>query len=659
MALNESFSRRLDGDAETEHHGFTKSKLSNLEQSGQSVWGKLNRPVHEVRDDAISDLEELDRSGDFNEAKHIDDLKKAESPQEITAKLDRMDRAASKWYIEQMQASPAFKASVPEEAKVLKQEFESLVDGFKDMPFTGGRMNKIKVIQGLKDMLKAKEEFREDLDKRSDLVKEEYARRLPMLGLYGNRPALLKEIDKEMKGYEKEPSAVQDAIEKDIQKESSGVKTDKIIKRAKERFAKKCKDYKTILDKYRKHFGGDTAKQFEDWFETQESFDKMDEGIGKLPTLGQQRKKVDEQGRKLINKIDSEEDRNDISAEWDEMGRSERENYLKTLEQSVQEKSVHKAKFEARMLTAKVNGIPLFSEFEQARELQMIQHADLETQEAMLKVQRAELTRRKHVAERYMALPEFVRDEELFTTSHALDREAMLAEAEDKLSKRSQSPFDTEHIDDAFDYMDSIEGEKEMDNVIEELVNEGEVNEELNAVYKRLYGFGKRMERYNETQDESTARDLRHWVRLDQSVKEESDARNDRERSKLNFMTANEEAMEHGYVLSSGGIVHKLQEINERELRAGNSEEIGKKLGKAKYAEHIRLSRENGEMARDPLEILERLSEDNLQKLVFLGMKKLSESRTVQNSAKLKTNLRQKMIDREFASVGEALKKAA
>ena len=208
-----------------------------------------------------------------------------------------------------------------------------------------------------------------------------------------------------------------------------------------------------------------------------------------------------------------------------------------------------------------------------------------------------------------------------------------------------------EEIDQTEEKLDSKKGDEVMDDIVEELDQEGalEASNIQESTYKKIFGAAKRGERHNETQKESYLRDLKFWVRMNQDIESENDVRSERERSKWRYIQAADEAYELGYTVTSGGEVRKLEDISAMDLQQGNALAT-EKLERARYGEHVVIEDHEGKMAEDPLEMIERLSTQELMKLVLIAINKLGRGRMKLNDANVTALRNSPNIRKEIAS---------
>lgn len=333
---------------------------------------------------------------------------------------------------------------------------------------------------------------------------------------------------------------------------------------------------------------------------------------------------------------------------------------------------MHVAEYMATITAARTYHVSLFPSFEKAQNIQKFRLADVETQKARLKVLKAEIAERDKVVKEYFDLPTYIRNDQRFVLASALEREKLLLDAKEELNNEQDSPFElpqgktmnTEDIQDIASAINSHEGEKVYDDIKKELDQEGimKAAKVQNETYWKIYGAAKNAALHEESQKENYIRDLKFWTKLDQNVKNESDVRTERQRAKWKFIETAEEAYDLGYALTSGGEVHDLQEIDEQHLKAGSGE-LEEKLSQAKYGEHVVINRADGSMAEDPLKMIERLSEDEMMKIVVLAINKLgrkhmglsgADTTMLRNSKNIQKEMGEKFVKEEFSHIKKA-----
>lgn len=666
-------------DGENEH--FSKKDVLDLESHERTAWSEVNFAGEQKRNELIESLKEFSHATGIDESKHIRDLKEAKSNGEIYEKEKKMQKAAVKWYEIQMQKSGIFNPMHNKESKPASQELSDIVRWFSDLSFSGD-VSMISTLCRLKEDLEPQKNFRTKLKRQSKFVKDEYFRRLGSLPLIGSKEKLLEDVLKEIKEVEDSPSAVQFEFKK--KQKSAGIvkKTADLKKEVTKGFEDRQKRYSAQILSNKEYFGGElknspygkipgTALEFLEWFDERKNFAEMDMALKDLPSLIKERKALFEERDEILEHA-IPKDRANLTNKTDKMRRHELEAFLPNLREHVRRNSTHVAEYMSTIIGSRTYHVKLFNGFERSSMISKFQLASFDTQEAYLKILDEEIKDRDRVVREYFALDSYLRDDESFISGGALDREKILMDAKDQKNREKDSPFETEKENlDAADVIalstaigNSREGEKYTEEILKELKEEGELKaaKVQEETYWKIFGTAKRADRLNITQKESYLYDLKHWVRLPQHVMSEKDAVTKRQKDKIKYINAADEAHDMGYALTSGGVVHELQEINEKNLKDGTGD-IERHLNRAKYGEHVLVNRADGSMAEDPLEMINRLSEKELLAVTLKAIDKLtrkhmglneSNAKILKNSPNIQKELGEKFIDAEFTHMKAA-----
>jgi hypothetical protein len=459
--------------------------------------------------------------------------------------------------------------------------------------------------------------------------------------------------------------------------------TTEIKKEITENYKRRADAYrKTVLDN-KDYFGGEMTKtpfgkmptaawEFLEWYEDLENFAAMDEAAKKLPTLIKERKKLYKDRDEILEHAPPK-DREKMTEKTNRMRRHELKEFLPEMEKLVRNKNIHTAEYMTTMMTARVYNVDLYQPLEKSLDIQKFKFNDLETQQAKLLVLREQIEERAQVVRDYFNLPSYLRDDQSFLKANSIEREKILFEARDRIYREQKEPFDASHVD----HMDSEEvqetadklhgekGEQVMEDVIDEMNKEGTLKaaDIQKNTHEKIFGAATKAEINNkETQKEHYLRDLKYWVRMNEDIKDESDINTERERSKLRYIQAANKAYDKGYVFTSGGQVRHLEEISAQDLKNGNklTEE---KLQRARYGEHVKISDHEGKMARDPLELIEKLSAQELMKLVLIAINKLGKNhmklsdnnlQMLRNSPNIRKEIGNKVIKMEMTHLEAA-----
>jgi hypothetical protein len=649
----------------------------------------VNRLDEEKKEEMIEGLMEFQKKTGIDESEYINRIKKCKSGPELQRIETQTKKAGVKWYKLQLVKSGLYEPIDDRERSFLSSELQGSVDWFEDLKLTGD-FSMISVLSTLTEEMKPRQEFRQKLKKQSSFIKNEYFSRLGSLSMYDSKEALLNNILRDLKGLENAPSAVQFEFKK-IQKNANSTRlTEDIRKEVMENYDKLNKKYVGSILKNKDNFGGKsvhtpfgkipiTAWEFIQWFEERKSFADMDAAIRKLPGMIEERERLYNR-RDDILKNALPKDRTRLVRLTDDMRRHELEEFLPELEEHVRKNNIHTAEYVSSIIQARAGNVHLFPGLERVLKIRKFKLADIDTQKAYLKVLKAEIRDRDRTVREYLSLPHHVRDDYKFMHANAATREEMLLDAQEQLNREDESPFDKssredldgEDVQDITENLQSHEGEEVMDEIVEEMEREGltkavEIQEQT---YMKIFGTAKRADRHNETQKESYKRDLKHWIRMDDNIKHHSDARNAKEHSKLKYIEAADEAYDKGFAVTSGGEVRRLAELDANQLAQG-SKKAHEDLKRARYGEHVVVKKKDGEMAQDPLEMIESLSQKELMKLVLVAINKLgrgkmglsgTDTALLKNSNNLQQEIGEKIIDREFKHFSKnniKLKKAA
>jgi hypothetical protein len=678
--------QRSESDERTDGNKHIRNKTDAIRARDQkeNAWGSLvDWSGEEKRKDLVGSLKDFQKATGINEDKHIQDLEDAKSNREIYEKEKKMQKASITWYEKQLQKSGAFDPIDDREAKAVGRDLKDTVDWFSKLKFSGD-VSMISTLCRLQKDLEPHKKFRDKLRDQSKFVQNEYFRRLGSLHFTASKESMLGDILGELKEVENSPSAVQFEFKKKQKTAKASRDTAEVKKEILKEYDKKKHKYVAQVLANKEYFGGEMKKteygkvpkaalEYIEWFDnTRKSFAEMDSALKDLPKEIKKRKKLYEERDEILQHALPKE-RYRIEKQTDKMRRHELESFMPKLREQVRRNSIHVAEYMATITAARTYHVGLFPSFERALNIRKFKVANVETQKARLKVLQDEIQDRDRVVREYFDLPTYLRNDQRFVLASALDKEQILLEAKEEQNREQDSPFepprgktmDAEDIQKVADAIDGSEGSRLFEDIEEELKQEGLMKAAAiqQETYWKVFGAAKSAKYHKETQKEHYLRDLKHWTRLDENVKDESDVRTERQRSKFKFIETADEAYDLGYAFTSGGIVHELQELDERNLKDGTGK-IDEKLKRAKYGEHVVINRNDGRMAEDPIKMIERMSEQEMMKLVLLAINKLgrthmglgsAETTMLRNSPNIQKELSEKMIDDSFSQ----LKKAA
>lgn len=661
------------------------NKLSKRHKLRETAWRDLNMVTHrgeKKREELKETLTDAEKRLGIDESKYLKQLDDCQSNGEIFALEAKFKKASIKWYEVQLKKSGLYEPMHKKELPYAQNEFNSIMDHFKGLQLTGS-FNMVDCLEMLPDTLARRKKFRDKLKSKSKFIKEEYFRRLGSLPLYESKELFLKEVMKDVKEVEDSPSAIQFEFKKLQKNAKASKKTGELKKELHAAYEKKTGEYTQEILANQQYFGGKkvntpygklplTAWEFIQWYQERGNFAEMDKASKKLPSLIKDRKRLYEKRDEVLQHA-LPKDRERLEAKTNLMRRHELKKFLPDLEKHVRNKNIHVAEYMGTIITARARGVDLFLPFERVQNIRKFKLANLESQKARLKILHEDIADRERVVREYFNLPSYLRNDPKFIRANHYEREKMLFDAKEQLLQEKSHPFEI-NTDDDIDAEDTLrlsqqlsgwEGEQVMDDIQKEMEQEGLLKAARiqNDTYRKIFGAAKRADLHNETQKESYLRDLKFWVRLDQNVEDETDVRTERERAKYRFIEAADEAYDIGYTITCGGEVGELQEIDQRELMNGTGD-VDERLSRAKYGEHVRINREDGQEVWDPLDMIEQMSQQEMMKLVMVAINKLgrnhlgmgaNNTRFLQNSANVQREISEKLIDREFNN----LKKAA
>lgn len=662
---------------------------ARLQEAGKSSWGTPNNLKPEdlkKKDELVDALRDFQRKTGQNEEKYITKLNKCTKRSELNEMERKFKKAGIKWYKLQMQKSGAFEPLDVREEGLINQELDGLVKWFSGLPLHGD-MSMISTLNELEENLSVKKEFREKLKGQSKFIQSEYFRRLGSLALVGSKEKLLDNIMKELKEVEGAPSAVQYEFKKKQKSAAAGKNTAEIKKEILTAYKTKADAYKKMVLDNKDFFGGDLVKtpfgkmpeaawEFLDWFEDRESFAEMDDAAKKLPSLIKQRKKLCDKRDNILKHCNPEQKKKLVD-KTNLMRRHELEKFIPEMEQLVRNNNVHTAEYIATLTTARAYNVDLFQPFEKVLNIRKFKLNDLETQKAKLIVVQEEIKEREQTVRDYFALPSYLRDDESFIKANSYDREKMVHDAKEQAHREQVNPFDSSNVDhmdgeeiqETAEQLKGEEGEEVMEDIMKDMSQEGllKAAELQKKTHEKIFGAAKKAETHQETQKQHYLRDLKYWVRMNQDIKDESDVSTERERSKWRYIQAANEAYDEGYVFTSGGQVRKKEEISVQDLENGGklTEE---KLTRARYGEHVEVKDREGKMAKDPLEIIEKLSAQELMKLVLMAINKLGKKhmklgdanlQMLRNSPNIQRTIGARMVEMEMTHLEDSEQLAA
>lgn len=672
MALE---ARDYDDDEENPAD-LKQTDWSNLRQTGKSLWAELDYAGQQKRDATVKGLKEFEKATGFSKKKDIEKVKGARNSNDLRLVEDQLKEKSKAWYEKQLDDSGLFHPMDGREEALLNFEQEELKKRFAKLPLAGEDMNMATVLANLQKDLIPRRRFRNRLitlkDQNPD-VWNEYFDRVPTLGLLGSREKLLTSIIKEIKPVINKPKAIKKAF-KDRRKQKGGkAETAALVSEVIGEYDKKVDAYNKKLAENAQYFGGNTLKEFKDYFAGLENFEEMDAKMLAQPEIIAHRKALYEKAHSIIGKS-KPENQDRLKEIVKGMRRHELEKYMETLEKSVQNDSMSTAETGASLLK-EVDGVPLFSKFEIDNENRKMGKISLQGQAGQMESIKLEVEDREKTVKEYLELPDKMRDDETFMQAHNEDRIKMLQDAKDKQLTGADNDFDLAanddigYIDNLADELEDSDGDKFLDEMIDEQENEGETESaELISLTRRRIGLSdKNMKMHNEDQEDAYVRDTKKWIRLNEGAEEESDVHTQREKTKVKFIQQARKGYKEGWTVNSAGVVTERQDVNARELRVGDKKAL-ERVKRARYGFEINVQKEDGvAQERETGKMLDNLSKEQMTAMVtqivnmVVGQLKMSAGKTrgIQNSDKIKDVVTKRLIQREYFNHMKKEKQAA
>ncbi len=645
-------------------------ELTEMRESNTSTWAKLDYAGKQKRAKIAASLKKFQEATGIDESKHIRDVKSMRNGHELQEKEEKMKAASKKWYREKIDGSGLFDAMHPDEEEYAKFERDQLIKKFNGLQLAEGDVNMTSVLSTIDKDLQPRREFRSKLrllKEKTPLAFEEYIALLPTLGLVGSKEALLNTVTERIKPVMDMPLAVQHAFKERRKSLGKNKDTATLVAEVKGEFQKKVDSYNKALVANKQYFGGNTLKEFQDWFVKLDNFAEMDAAAQELtaPTGPiAKRKKLYDQAQAIIAKA-KPENQAKLKEMVGELRRHQLENFMQSLENSVEKDNMTIAESGSELLK-EVDGVPLFTQFEIANEGRKMQKLSLKSQSGQAEALKLEAEEREKVVRDYLKLPDNMRDDETFLESNNEDRTRMLQEAGGKRLTGNDNPFDlaadedSGYVDELADALEDDEGSNNIDNFMNDLDSQGELKsaELINITRNRIGLSDQQMGKYKEDPKEAYLRDTRKWIRLDEGAKKKEDVHTGREKTKVMFMDEADNAYDKGFVLNSAGIVRERQDVTARELRHGDEKAL-ERVKRARYGFEIQVQKEDGTaQERETGKMLDELSEEQMRELVervvtmLLGQMKVSAGKaaTIKNSGKIKDVISDRLIKNEHFS---------
>ncbi len=414
------------------------------------------------RDKIIKLLEAYDEQAGTNTSEfRAKLLKRGNDPQSLKKFKAKLDRVADKEWLRRAANHEAFHA--PGKLGILlRKEMCELHEAFQKQDLLDGPFNKFALLISMNDLLNAKAKFVKRYKKQSPLVIELYEQAMNSLGFIASKEKLLDDVLKIVGDLESSPQAIQSEFMKRAKKIGNADEL-KVLK------AKLIKEYEAMAQSYEIqikknaiYFGGDSAKEFVEWFRDQSSFAKMRYALHVLPNYIAERRKEHEKINELLQGMDEKKAKR-FKLIIGKLGLSERKAYRKNiLEPALRSGGLIVAEYEGELISAHHAHIALYTEIERKSLSARFKKLKLKEQKQVLAVERINIADRKKIIKDYKALPEKVRNDEAFLRANALSREQMLFDAREKLKELEGA--------DAFTYL--AEKQSVQDRLTDENIHE-------------------------------------------------------------------------------------------------------------------------------------------------------------------------------------------
>lgn len=665
--------RAHEDEDQMEEHENTRADYLRMEATKESGWAKLDYAGQQKRDKIAESLQKFQAATGIDESRHISEVKKMRYGNELHEKEEKMKSSSKKWYRSKLAESGLFEPMDDSEREFVNFEHKSLISRFDKLSLADGEMNMATVLSTIDKDLEPRKRFRNkltNLKQENPLVFKEYMALLPTLGLIGSKEALLGKVMVAMKPVMNMPEALQRAFKERRTTLGTKKETAPLVAEVTAEYKKRIEGYNKTLSANSKYFGGkdikgepETLVEFKDYFGKLESFAEMDAAMKELPNLIAKRKKLHDKSESLISKAKPEMQEK-LRANIKEMRRHQLESYMDTLESAVNNDNINIADAGSALLK-EVDGIALFNQFEIDKETRKMQKMSLNGQAGQVESLKIEIEEREKVVKEYQDLPEKMRDDETFMEANSYDRAKMLKEAHDAKITGHDNPFDLaanndDYLEDLEDELDSSEGGKMLDDLIDETEMEGatEAADLINLTRRRVGVKDESMKMHNEDQKEAYKRDFKKWIRLDEGAEEEKDVHTAREKTKVKAAKEADLAWDKGFVFNSAMIATQRQDVDIKELKRGDVK-AKERVKRARYGFEINVQKVDGtDQERNVGRILDDLSEeerDILEEEVvgkWLGKMKISVGKraVVKNSGTMKEKVGKRLMKREYFS---------
>lgn len=667
-------------------------KAQKMKEGGE--WGfnmaKHLRPEDlKRRDDNIEALKFFQKEMGIDESKYIEEFEDCGSGREIRELEGKIKKASTKWYERRIVESRAYEPIDGTEFASMNKQIQGLIAWFgndkrslMDMAVTHERFD---------EDIKYQKNFREKLRKQSTFIRTEYSRRVkeledeeknqsPMSGApKKDRSKLLDEIIEEVKEVKDSPSAVQHEFSKLKKKADSSKSTKEIKEEVTKAYETKTKEYRSEILKNAEYFGGEkvktkygemseTAWEFIEWFETQDSFTSMDGARKKLNGLIKERKKLCQRRDEILEHANPEE-RGKLKAKTQKMRRHELEAFLPELEANVRKNSIHMLEYLGLLHTARLGNINLFKPEEIVKMSNQFKLKNVKDQEAYLIVLQDTIEDRKKTAAAYFKLPVHARNDEAFLKANAYEREKMLADAYEQMNREEKNPLaisnssnktPTEIAEELLSKITGEPGRNEVGDIIGEMEQQGslDIAESQLSIRSKMFGVSNQMAEEDLTFKGAYLSDLAKWMRTSKDLwMDEKNVHSERDQWKYETLQTAREMYDYGIIFTSGGQIQDLQQASMDDFRKGRKSDD---IMRAKYSQHTLLVGDDGKDVLDPMEATKQEFMEEAMKLVELliiklgyGKAGLSQSvmQVIRNSEDIQLELARQLVSGEHANL--------
>lgn len=669
-----------------------REKAQKMKEQGK--WGfdmaKHIRPDDEKRrDDNIKALEHFQQKMGIDESKYIEEFEACGSGREIKEIELKIKKASTKWYERRILESRAYEPIDGTEFAAVNKQVQGLVAWFSsdkrslmDMAITHERFEKD---------IKYQRTFREKLRKQSSFIRTEYSRRVkeleqeeknqsPMAGApKKDRAQLLDEIIEEVKEVKGSPSAVQHEFSKLKNKKDSRKTTKEIKEEVTKTYETKTREYRNEILKNIRCFGGEkvktpygdmteTAWEFIEWFESQESFTAMDGAREKLNGIMPKRRRLYKRRDDILEHANPEE-REKLRDKTQKMRRHELEAFLPELESNVRKNSIHMLEYLGLLHTARSGNINVFQNEEIVKMSIQFKLKNVKDQEAYLIVLQDTIEDRKRIISAYCKLPVHVRNDEAFLKANSYEREKMLSKAYEQLNLEKENPLKisntsaktpTEIAAELLSRLTTKPGQDAVGDSIDEMNQQGSmaIAENQLSIRSKMFGVSNQMAEEELTFKGAYLSDLAKWMRTSKDLwMDEKNVHCTRDQWKYETLQTAREMYDYDIIFTSGGQIANLQRASMDDFRNGRKAD---EIEQAKYSQHTLLVGDDGRDVLDPMEATKQEFLDEAMKLVEMlivklgyGKAGLSESvmQVIKNSEDIQKELARQLISGEHANL--------